>query len=101
MLDPTWVTIIHPNIKQTDALLVVLAGKYAGRFGLRICHSRGHSEDTALIKIIDRVEGSRPSETGIEAHLPAKHLAITFECSKEKRWNTECAQARRKETRAM
>ena len=33
-LEPNWITVLHPNMKQTDALLVVLEEKYAGRFAL-------------------------------------------------------------------
>jgi hypothetical protein len=99
VLDPNWVTIIHPNIKQTDALLVVLEGEHAGRFGLRICHSRSHS-DTALVHIINGIEDSTPSQSGIEVRIPATHLAIVFETKEEKRLHTECVQERRKETRA-
>ena len=100
VLDPTWVTIIHPNIKHTDALLIVLEGEHAGRFALRICHSRSHSEPTALVSIINRVDSSRPSQTGIEVHIPEKYLAIVFETKEEKKWHAECMQSRRKETRA-
>jgi hypothetical protein len=100
VLDPNWVTIIHPNVKQTDALLVVLQGEYAGRFALRICHSRSHSEDTALVKIINRIEGGRLMETGLEVHLPAKHLAIAWESNEEKKWHTEFMQVRRKQARS-
>lgn len=100
VLNPNWVTIIHPNVKQTDALLVVLEGEYAGRFALRVCHSRSHSEDTALVNLIDRTERSRSSQTRIEVHIPAKYLAIVLETKEEKKWNTEYMQSRRKETRS-
>ena len=33
-LEPNWVTVLHPNVKQTNALLVVLEWEYAGRFAL-------------------------------------------------------------------
>jgi len=37
VMDPNWVTILHPNMKVTDALLVVLEGEHPGRFTLWIC----------------------------------------------------------------
>ena len=34
ILEPNWVTVLCPNVKQTDSLLVILEGEYAGRFAL-------------------------------------------------------------------
>ena len=99
-LEPNWVTILHPNVKQTDALLVVLEGEYAGRFALRICHTHRDSQAMALVGIIDRVDGMRPNQTGIEVHLPAEHLGIVQETNEEKKWHTECMKTRRQQARA-
>jgi hypothetical protein len=94
------VTVIHPNIKQTDALLIILEGEYAGRFALCICHSHSYAEDTALVSLIDQIEGSIPSQPGIEVHIAAKHLGITFETKEEKKRNKELVKERRKQTRS-
>ena len=100
ILEPNWVTITHPNVKQTDALLVVVKGEHIGKFALRICHSRRGSEVMALVEIINRVEGSKPTGTGIELHLPADYLAIVYETKEEKKWHTGCMEGRRKQARA-
>jgi len=34
VMDSNWVTILHLNVKATDALLVVLEGEHARRFAL-------------------------------------------------------------------
>jgi 3-deoxy-D-manno-octulosonic-acid transferase len=99
-LEPNWVTILHPNVKQTNALLVVLEGEYAGRFALRICHTHRDSQAMALVQIIDRVAGVCPNLTDIEVPLHAEHLAIVQETNEEKKWHTECMKARRQQARA-
>ena len=92
-------SVIHPNVKQTDALLVIIKGEHMGRFGLRICHSHSGSQASALLEIIDRVEDSKPTRTGIEICLPAEYLAIILETKEEKKWNAECMVDRRKQAR--
>jgi len=77
-------------VKQTDALLVILEGEYAGRFALRICHTHCGSQATARVGIIDRITCIRPNQTGIEVHLPLEHLGIVQETNEEKKWHTEC-----------
>jgi hypothetical protein len=101
-LEPNWVTILHPNVKQTDALLVILEGEYAGRFALRVCHTHRGSQAMALVRIIDYVPGTMPcpTQTEMEVHLPAEHLAIVQETKEEKKWHTECMKARRQQARA-
>lgn len=99
-LEPNWVTVLHPNVKQTDALLVVLEGEYAGRFALRICHTHRGSQAMARVGIIDRVAGMRPNQTGIEVHLPPEHLGIVQETNEEKIWHTECMETCRQQARA-
>jgi hypothetical protein len=99
-LEPNWVTVLHPNVKSTDALLIILEGEYAGRFALRICHTHRDSQAMALVGIIDRAAGMCPNQTGVEVPLPAVHLAIVQESNEEKKWHTECMKARRQQARA-
>jgi hypothetical protein len=99
VVDPNWVTIIHPNVKATDALLVVLEGEHAGRFALRICQTHRGSRTMALVAIIDRAAGMQPNQTGIEVAFPAEDLAIVQETKVEKEWHTECMKARRQQAR--
>jgi len=99
VLQPEWVTVTHPNVKATDALLVVLEGEYAGRFALRICQTHRESKTVALVEIINRVAGMQSSPTGIEVALPAENLAIVQETKVEKEWHTECMKARRDRAR--
>jgi hypothetical protein len=96
-LEPNWVTVLHPNVKQTDALLVILEGEYAGRFALRICHTHHGSQAMALVRIIDRVAGMHPNQMRIEVHLPAEHLGIVQETNEEKKWHTECIKTHRQQ----
>jgi hypothetical protein len=98
-LEPNWITILHLNVKQTDALLVILEGEYVGRFALRICHTHRGSQAMALVGIIDRAASMRPNQTGIEVHLPAEHLGIVQETNEEKKWHRECMKARRQQAR--
>ena len=100
-LEPNWVTVLHPNVKHTDALLVILKGEYSGRFALRICHTHRNSQAMALVGIIDHAAGMRPNQTGIEVPLPSEHLAIVQETNEEKKWHTECMKARRQQARAQ
>ena len=88
-LEPNWVTILHPNVKQTDALLVILEGEYVGRLALQICHTHHGSQAMACVGIIDRVTGMQPHQMGIEVHLPPEHLGIVQETKEEKKWHTE------------
>ena len=83
LLEPNWVTVLHPNMKQTNALLVVLEGEYAGRFALRICHTHHSSQAMALVGII--VNGMQSNQMGIEVHLPVEHLWIVQETNEEKK----------------
>ena len=99
VLEPGWVTVIHPNVKQTDALLVVLKGEYLGRFALRIRHTRCNDQETALVELIDRVDRAKPRHTGIDLHLPADHLGIVSDTKEEKQWHTELMADRRKQVR--
>jgi hypothetical protein len=84
-LEPNWITVLHPNVKQTDALLVSLEGEYAERFALRICHTYCGLQAMALVGIVDRVADMRPNQTGIEVHLPAEHLGIAQETNEDSR----------------
>jgi hypothetical protein len=95
-LNSNWVTVLHPNIKQTRGLLIVIKGEHAGKFGLRICHSRHNSQDTALVALINRNKGSPPTLTGVEKHFLSEELAIVEESKEEKKWNSECIGPRRK-----
>jgi hypothetical protein len=95
-LQPNWVTVIHPNIKHTRSLLVVIKGEHTGEFGLRICHSRHDSRNTALVALIRRNKVSPPTLTGIEKHFLSEELAIVEESKDEKKWNSECIGPRRK-----
>jgi len=97
VMDPNWVTILHPNVKTTDALLVVLEREHAGRFALRICQIHHSSKTMALVAIIDRAAGMQPNQTGIEIALPAENLAIVQEMKVEKKWHMECMKAHRQQ----
>jgi len=99
VVDPNWVTILHPNVKATDALLVILEGEHAGRFALQICQTHRGSKTMVLVAIIDHVAGMQPNQTGIEVALPAEDLAIVQEMKVEKEWHTECMKARRQQAR--
>ena len=98
-LEPNWVTILHPNVKHTDSLLVILKGEYEGRFALRICHTHRGSQAMALVGIIDHA-AVPPNQMGIEVPLPAEHLAIVQETTEEKKQHTECMKAHRQQARA-
>ena len=89
-LESNWVTILHPNVKQMDTLLVVLEGEYAERFTLRICHTHCDSQSMALVRIIDHIAGMRPNQMGIEVHIPVEHLRIVQETNEENKWHMEC-----------
>jgi len=97
VMDPNWVTILHPNVKATDALLVILDGEHVGRFTLQICQTHHSSKTMALVTIIDHATGMQPNQTGIEVALPAEDLAIVQEMKVEKEWHTECMKARREQ----
>jgi len=77
-------------MKQTDALLVILEGEYAGRFALQICHTHHGSQTMARVGIIDRIAGMWPNQMGIEVHLPSEHLRIVQEMNEEEKWHMEC-----------
>jgi len=93
VMDPNWITILHPNVKVTDALLVVLEGEHTGRFALRICQTHCGSKTMALVVIIDHATGMQSNQTGIEVALPAEDLAIVQETKVEKEWHMECMKA--------
>jgi hypothetical protein len=95
-LQPDWVTVIHPNIKQTRALLIVVKGEHTGEYCLRICHSRCGSQDTALVALIQRNKVSPPTLKEVEKHFSSEELAIVEESKDEKKWNSECIGPRRK-----
>ena len=97
VVDPNWVTILHPNVKATDALLVVLEGEHAGRFALLICQTHRSSKTMALVAIIDHAAGMQPNQTRIEVALPAEDLVIVQEMKVEKDRYTECMKARREQ----
>jgi len=99
VMDPNWVTILHPNVKATDALLVVLEGEHAGRFTLRICQIHHGSKTMALVAIIDCATGMQPNQTGVEVALPAEDLVIVQETKVEKEWHMECMKACRQQAR--
>jgi len=99
VMDPNWVTILHPNVKATDALLVILEGEHTGRSAPRICQTHRGLKTMALVTIIDRATGIQPNQTGIEVALPAEDLAIVQEMKVEKEWHTECMKARRQQAR--
>ena len=100
ILEPNWVTVLRPNVKQTDSLLVILEGEYAGRFALRICHTHRGSQAMALVGIVDHTTDMHPNQTRIEVPLPTEHLAIVQETNEEKKWHTECMKVRRQQARA-
>ena len=93
VVDPNWVTILHPNVKATNALLVVLEGEHTGRFALRICQTHRGSKTMALVAIIDCAAGMQPNQTRIEVALSAEDLAIVQEMKVEKEWHIECMKA--------
>jgi hypothetical protein len=96
-LQPSWVTIIHPNVKLHRGLLLVLEGEHMGKFGLRICHNIRNGQVMALLALINRTDGSPPTLTGEEVRLFDYQLAIVEESKEESKWNTDCIQTRRKE----
>ena len=93
IVDPNWITILHPNVKATDALLVVPEGEHMGRFALQIFQIHRSSKTMALVAIIDRAAGMQPNQTRIEVALPAEDLAIVQETKVEKEWHMECMKA--------
>jgi len=97
VMDPNWVTILHPKVKATDALLVILEREHMGRFALQICQTYCGSKTMALVVIIDRTAGMQPNQTGIEVALSAEDLVIVQETKVEKEWHTECMKARRQQ----
>ena len=99
VLQPEWVTVTHPNVKATDALLVVLEGEYAGRFTLWICQTHCELKTVALVKIINHITVMQSSLTGIEVALPAENLVIVQEMKVEKEWHMECMKACRQQAR--
>ena len=96
-LEPNWVTVLHPNVKQMDGLLVILEGEYVGRFALRICYTHHDLQAMALVGIVDHSIDMRPNQLGIEVPLPAEHLAIVQKTNEEKKWHKECMKARRQQ----
>ena len=92
-LEPNWVTVLHPNVKQTDGLFVILEGEYTGRFALRICHTHHDSQAMALIGIVNRSTDMHSNQMGIEVPLLAEHLAIVQEMNEEKKWHKQCMKA--------
>jgi len=98
-LEPDWVTILHLNMKVTDALLVILEREYAGRFTLRICQTHYESKTVALVEIIDCITGMQSSQTGIKVACPAENLVIVQETWVENEWHAECMKTCRQQAR--
>jgi hypothetical protein len=94
-LDPSWVKILHPNVKQHRGLMLVIKGEHVGKFGMRVCHYSGE-KDMALVAFIHCVEGMRPTLTGEEARLFPDELAIVEQTKDEKNLTTACIASWRK-----
>jgi hypothetical protein len=95
-LEPSWVTVLTPNVRQHKGLLLVVKGEHIGKFGLRICHHIVEEQAMALVAFINRSERSPPMLTGEEVRLYANQLVIVDESKVEKEWNTACIALRRK-----
>ena len=92
-LHPSWVQFIHPNVKQTDGLLVVVKGKHTATFVRRLTHKKVDREFVALCLVVFRVPKAADTVTDTTLDLPADHLACVVETRDETRLNANTLKA--------
>lgn len=99
ILNPEWISLTLPDVTRHEGLLIIIKGENFGRFARRIHHGMAGSEKTALVAIVNRIEGQRDSMEK-EVHLTADYLAIVDETKEEKDFHSSVLDARRKIARA-
>lgn len=85
-LEHDWVTIVHPNARGDNNLLVYITGKHLGKFCRRIHHRDDSSGPVSIyVAIVERHPNSSDSLSGEEQlEAPMSHFAIVAETQVEK-----------------
>lgn len=86
-LTPASVTLIHPNVKKTDSLLVVIKGEHFGTFVRRLTSKVVGGVDVAVCRVVKRVPKAADIVTLVTLELPADCLTGVVEEDFEKKLN--------------
>ncbi|KAF9032592.1 hypothetical protein BJ165DRAFT_1535002 [Panaeolus papilionaceus] len=87
-IDPSWVTLRHPNPQRDNGLLVVVTGEHCGTFVRRIRHvNRRGVGMIILVAAMQRVAGQCDRIAG-ELEFKESKLCVSEESSEDKELNT-------------
>jgi hypothetical protein len=87
---PEWVSVVPPNTKRDEGLLVVIKGEHCGKLVRRV-HFRYDDDEKPIadLAVVHHAEGARDTLTGERLELTADDLGSVAEAPSDKALNKD------------
>lgn len=97
-LEPSWVTVKHPNPKRDNGLLVVIKGEHCGKYVRRVHHRPSGVMILAVMHRVDKVADTIMRE---RLELGVEFLCVSPETKEERDLNISVMKSLRDEARTL
>ncbi|PPR06332.1 hypothetical protein CVT24_002508 [Panaeolus cyanescens] len=103
LLEPSWVSISHPNPTRDNGLLVVIRGEHCGKYVRRIHHRYGDTRSSVFVQlaVLARKAGESDVITDERLELSPEYLCLAYESPQDKKLNQTLMHTLREQARQI